>query len=85
MCLGVPGRVVQVRRTESSPLVGGTVDFGGVRKDVDLSFTPDVREGEYVLVHVGFALSKMDEAEAARALGYLEELGRLEEETGNGS
>ncbi len=82
MCLGVPARVVGVRRDSTSPLVLGTVDFGGVRKEVNLSFTPDVLPGEYVLVHVGFALSRLDEAEAQRTLGYLEEIGRVLEEEG---
>jgi hydrogenase expression/formation protein HypC len=80
MCLGVPGKVVEVRRHDGLPIVEGKVDFGGILKEVNLSYTPDVREGEYVLVHVGFALSTLDEDEAKRTLGYLEELGRLQEE-----
>lgn len=80
MCLGVPARVIAVRRDSASPIVEGTVDFGGVRKDVNLSFTPDVLPGDFVLVHVGFALSRLDEAEALRTLGYLEEIGQVLEE-----
>lgn len=77
MCLGIPARVVAVRKDGASPVVEGTVDFGGVRKDVNLSFTPDVRPGEFVLVHVGFALSRLDEAEALRTLRYLDEIGQI--------
>ncbi len=82
MCLGVPARVIGVRRDSTSPMVQGTVDFGGVRKDVDLSFTPDVLPGDFVLVHVGFALSRLDEAEAMRTLAYLEEIGEALEQEG---
>ncbi|MBZ0268147.1 HypC/HybG/HupF family hydrogenase formation chaperone [bacterium] len=80
MCLGIPGKVVEVRRHEGLPIVDGKVDFGGILKDVNLSYTPDVEVGEYVLVHVGFALSTLDEEEATRTLGYLEQLGRVREE-----
>lgn len=80
MCLGIPGKVVEVRRADGLPIVEGTVDFGGIRKDVNLSYVPEVEAGQYVLVHVGFALSTLDEDEAIRTLGYLEELGRVREE-----
>jgi hydrogenase expression/formation protein HypC len=59
----------------------GKVDFGGVRKAVCLEHVPEVRIGEYVLVHVGFALSRMDEAEAQRVFALLAELGQLDELT----
>ena len=85
MCLGVPGRILEVRNAADGAFTRGTVDLGGIRRDVSLAFTPDARVGEWVLVHVGFALVKLDEREAARALGYLEEIGRLEEEAGVGS
>ena len=75
MCLGVPGRVVAIQRIEGFDLVQGTVDFGGVQRDVNLSFTPEVEEGQYVVVHVGFAISVIDEEEAAQTLEYLRELG----------
>ncbi len=78
MCLGVPGRVVEV---VASPLgiPTGKVDFAGVVKEVCFAYTPDVALGEYVVVHVGFAISKLDEAEARRVFEYLAEIGDLEE------
>ncbi|HEY4181546.1 MAG TPA: HypC/HybG/HupF family hydrogenase formation chaperone [Kofleriaceae bacterium] len=77
MCLGVPGRV-----TSKEPVDGilmGRVDFGGVARSVCLEHVPDVAIGEYVLVHVGFALSKLDEVEAKRVFALLAELGQLDE------
>ena len=79
MCLAVPGQVVAIAPEPDPALRRGTVDFAGVRKDVSLAFTPDVLVGEYVLVHVGFALSVLDEAEARRVFDTLREMGELEE------
>jgi hydrogenase expression/formation protein HypC len=61
----------------------GLVDFGGVRKSVCLEYVPDVRVGEYVIVHVGFALQRLDEASARASLELFEQLGLLEEEFGD--
>lgn len=74
MCLGVPGQVVRV---DENPLgvTMGQVDFGGITKEVCLAYVPDVQVGEFVLVHVGFAISKMDEEEAQETLRVLERLG----------
>jgi hydrogenase expression/formation protein HypC len=74
----VPGRVTRV---EPNPLgvLMGTVDFGGVSKEVCLDYLPDVRVGEYVIVHVGFAISKVDEAEAKQVFELLRTMGELEE------
>ena len=77
MCLGIPGRVVETYREHD--VLMGKVEFAGVSKRVCLEHVPDVRAGEYVLVHVGFALSKIDEAEAARVFAYLRELNQLGE------
>jgi hydrogenase expression/formation protein HypC len=77
MCLSVPGRVVETYREHG--VLMGKVDFGGVRKSACLEHVPDTVPGEYVLVHVGFALSKLDEAEAHRVFALLEELGQLSE------
>ncbi|MFH5804318.1 HypC/HybG/HupF family hydrogenase formation chaperone [Alienimonas sp. DA493] len=77
MCLGIPGRVAETFREDD--LLMGTADFGGVRKRVCLEHVPEVRPGDYVVVHVGFALSVIDEAEATRVFALLEELGELEE------
>jgi len=78
MCLAVPGKVIEVERTELG-LVRGRVEFGGIVKEVNLSYTPDVRIGEYVVVHVGFSISTLDENEARQVFRYLEELGALQE------
>ncbi len=70
MCLGVPGKVVRI---ETNPLgmTIGKVEFGGISKDVSLAYVPDVQVGDYVVVHVGFALSKIDEEAAAEIFGFL--------------
>jgi hydrogenase expression/formation protein HypC len=77
MCLAVPGRVVDVTR-ENDMLVG-RVDFGGISRRVCLELLPDAVPGEYVLVHVGFALARIDEEEAQRTLRFLREMNELEE------
>jgi len=77
MCLGIPGRVVETYR--ENDLLMGKVDFGGVSKRVCLEHVPDVQPSEYVLVHVGFALSRIDEAEAARVFSFLEAMNQLED------
>lgn len=81
MCLAVPGKVLSIE--EGEPLArSGSVSFGGVSKKVNLAFVPEAQVGDYVLVHVGVALSRIDEAEAAKVFEYLEQLGELEEELG---
>lgn len=77
MCLGVPGKVVE--RYHEHGVLMGKIDFGGVRKAACLEHVPEAAIGEYVLVHVGFALSRLDEAEARRVFTLLEELGRLDD------
>ena len=77
MCLGVPGKVVETYREHG--VLMGKVDFGGVRKVACLEHVPEVVPGEYVLIHVGFALSRLDEAEASRVFALLRELGQLDE------
>ena len=80
MCLAVPGRVTDTYREHD--VLMGRVDFGGVFKRVCLEHVPQVQHGDYVLVHVGFALSIVDEAEAKQVfafLGAMHELGELEE------
>ena len=79
MCLGIPGKVVKKFREHE--VLMGKVDFSGIQKQVCLEHVPDVQLGQYVLVHVGFALSQIDEAEARRVfeyLGQLDQLGELE-------
>src|SRR6476620_10976124 len=72
MCLGIPGKVVETYRDHD--VLMGKVDFSGVSKRVCLEHVPEVRPGEYVLVHVGFALARLDEDEARRVFDYLEEM-----------
>jgi hydrogenase expression/formation protein HypC len=76
MCLGIPGRIVEVRNDAGLPM--GIVDFGGVRQEVCLAYVADdVRVGDYAIVHVGFAISKVDEEEARRSYEILREMGEL--------
>ena len=78
MCLGIPGRVVGLNDDGGFPT--GLVDFGGVRREVCLAYVADeVAMGDYVIVHVGFAISKVDEAEARRTFEVLREMSRLDE------
>ena len=78
MCLAVPGRILDIDGDD--PLLrSGQVDFAGIRKRVNLSYVPEARVGDYVLVHVGFAISVVDEAEARRVLEYLTAMGDMAE------
>jgi hydrogenase expression/formation protein HypC len=71
MCLGIPGRIVDRRIEQGLPM--GTVDFGGVRRDVCLAYVADeVRPGDWVVVHVGFAIARVDEEAAERTLALLQ-------------
>jgi hydrogenase expression/formation protein HypC len=82
MCLAVPGQVLNIAEIDDTRMA--EVDFGGVRKQVCLQYIPDVQVGEYVMVHVGFAIQRLDEAAAQETLLNLERLGMLEEEFGDG-
>src|SRR6476659_3067197 len=82
MCLAVPGRIL--RLFESDDTVMSDVDFGGVVKQVCLQYIPDAAVGDYVIVHVGFALQKLDEESALATLANFERLGIMEEEFGDG-
>jgi hydrogenase expression/formation protein HypC len=78
MCLGIPGRVIEVHDTQGLPM--GLVDFGGVRREVCLAYVADeIKPGDYAIVHVGFAISKVDETEAKRTFEVLREMSRLDE------
>lgn len=78
MCLGIPGRIVEI--WEDLGLRMGTVDFGGVRREVCLAYLDhDTEVGHYAIVHAGFAISRLDEEEAQRTFELLKELGGLEE------
>ena len=84
MCLAVPGRIVTIEGTD--PLLrAGRVDFAGIIKHVNLAYVPDATVGDYVLVHVGFAINTIDEHEAHHVFEYLRQMGELAElETGDG-
>jgi len=77
MCLAVPGKLISVSGEDLNR--SGRVSFGGVIKEVNLAFVPEAEVGDYVIVHVGFALSKVDAAEAQRVFEYLEAMGDLGE------
>ena len=78
MCLGIPGKVIEIHAQGDLPM--GHVEFGGIRKEICLAYTPEAQVGDYVLVHVGFAISRIDETEAQEIFGYLEEIGRMTDE-----
>ena len=76
MCLASPGRILSM--TGDDPLMRvGRVDFGGIVKEINLAYVPEAALGDYVLVHVGFAISVIDAAEATRIFDYLREIGEL--------
>jgi hydrogenase expression/formation protein HypC len=76
MCLSIPGKVVSIDETNPE-LKMGKVEFGGVKKDICLQWLDDVKIGDYVLVHVGFALNKIDEQEASSTIALLREIGEF--------
>lgn len=80
MCLGVPGRVEKVWDAQGTRMA--SVDFGGVGKEVCLAYVPDVVVGDYTIVHVGFALTKLDEKSALETLELFRSVGLLDEELG---
>ena len=78
MCLAVPGKITSISGDEPLNRVG-KVNFGGIVKEASLAYVPEARVGDYVIVHVGFAISTVDEREAARVFEYLNEMGELGE------
>ena len=76
MCLGVPGQVVRLERNDLG-MTMGVVKFGGISKEVCLMYTPEADVGDWVLVHVGFAISKLDEEQAMEVFRTLQEMGDL--------
>jgi hydrogenase expression/formation protein HypC len=77
MCLGVPGKLLSVAGHEE--LRSGRVSFGGTVKEVNLAYVPEANVGDYVVVHVGFAITIIDEQEADQVLGYLRQMGEMAE------
>ncbi len=78
MCLAVPGKVLSIEGAEPILRIG-KVQFGGIVKEVHLAYLPEAKVGDYVIVHVGFAISIVDEKEAARVFEYLKEMEDLRE------
>ncbi len=77
MCLGIPGKILD--KYERNGLLYGRVDFGGIAKEICLAYVPEAEPGEYVIVHVGFAISRLDESEAMEQLALLREIDAIGE------
>ena len=82
MCLAVPGKILSIQDSVNELMRFGKVSFGGIVKEVNLAYTPEAKEGDYVIVHVGFALNTVDESEAMKVFEYLKEIDGLDELTG---
>ncbi len=83
MCLGVPGKIIETY--ETGGLRMGKVDFGGVTREACLAYVPEAQIGDYTVIHVGFAISRLSEEEAQATLETLRELAELEQELGMGN
>ena len=79
MCLAIPGKIISVSNQLDETFRFGKVSFGGIVKEVNLCMVPEAEIGNYVLVHVGVAISVVDEAEAHKVFSYLKEMGEVEE------
>ena len=82
MCLGIPGKVAETYQQNDLPMA--KVEFGGIRKEICLSYVPEAVVGDYVIVHVGFAISRIDEKEAAEIFDYLKQIGEAEDSMEDG-
>ena len=80
MCLGIPGKITEIY--EKDTLLMGKLDFGGITKEVCLAYVPEAKVGDYALIHVGFAISLMDEEEAIETLKLIKEVVEFGEEVG---
>jgi hydrogenase expression/formation protein HypC len=80
MCLGIPGKIIEIYEANGTQM--GRVDFGGVTKEVCLAYVPEAEIGDYTIIHVGFAITRLDEKSAQETLQLFQEMGRLEEELG---
>ena len=79
MCLAIPGKITAITAQLDDTFRTGNVSFGGIQKEVNLAMVPHAQVGDYVLVHVGVAISVVDEAEALRTFEYLRQIGETEE------
>jgi len=80
MCLAIPGKILSLHKVNDVPM--GKIDFDGITKDVCLAYVPDAKTGEYVIVHVGFAIERLDEESALETLKLFRLMGGFEEELG---
>ncbi len=80
MCLGVPGKIIEIYETNGLKM--GKVDFGGVYREACLAYIPEAEIGDYTLIHVGFAISRLSEEEAQESLAMLQEMTNLNQELG---
>lgn len=78
MCLGIPGKVLDIYEANGARM--GKVDFSGIQKEVCLAYLPEIQVGDYTIVHVGFAITQLDEVSALKTLALFQEMGMLEEE-----
>ncbi len=78
MCLGIPGKITEIYEKDSLKMA--KIDFGGILKEACLAYTPEAKVGEYALIHVGFAISLMDEEEARETLKLIKEVAELDDE-----
>jgi hydrogenase expression/formation protein HypC len=81
MCLAVPGKLLEIWTAEGTRMA--KVDFGGVQKEICLEFVPDIEVGDYTIVHVGFALQKLDETKALETLALFQQMGEIDKEFGD--
>jgi hydrogenase expression/formation protein HypC len=79
MCLAIPGKIMEITSQLDETFRTAKVSFGGILKDINLYMTPEAHVGDFVLVHVGVAISKVDEDEAAKIFSYLKDMGEVEE------
>jgi hydrogenase expression/formation protein HypC len=79
MCLAIPGKIISITDQLDETFRKGKVSFSGITREVNLCMVPDAQPGDYVLVHVGVAISKVDEEEAQKVFSYLEMMGEVEE------
>jgi hydrogenase expression/formation protein HypC len=78
MCLAVPAKIIQITMTDDDLLRTGVVDFSGVQKEISLAYVPEAVQGDYVIVHAGFAISLLDESEALASLQAFDDLAAFE-------
>jgi hydrogenase expression/formation protein HypC len=81
MCLGIPGKILEIN--EETGIRMGKVDFGGIVKEVCLAYLPEIQVGDYAIVHVGFAITQLDEESAQESLALFQQLGVIKEEFGD--